>query len=70
MQHSYLGAIVAECQNIRHNFNSINFSHVRREANQAVHNLAKYAISISSDDVWTEETSSSSCGFRFDATLR
>jgi len=55
MHHSYLGAIVAECQNIRHNFNNISFSHVRREANQTAHYLAKYAISISSNDVWIEE---------------
>jgi len=30
MHHSYLGAIVVECQNIRHNFNNINISHVRK----------------------------------------
>jgi hypothetical protein len=40
------------------NFHNINFSHVRREANQAAHYLAKYALSISSDDVWIEETPS------------
>jgi hypothetical protein len=39
MHHSYLGAIAAENQNIQHNFNNINFSHVRRETNQVAHCL-------------------------------
>lgn len=55
MHHSSLGAIVPKCQNIRHNFNNINFSHVRREANQTAKCLTKCAISISSYDVWIEK---------------
>jgi len=43
---------------IQHNFNSINFSHVRREANQVAHYLVKYAIFISFDVVLIEETPS------------
>jgi len=57
IQNSFLGEIVTECRNIRHNFNSITFSHVGREANQIFHYLAKYAISICSHVVWIiEET--------------
>jgi len=65
MHHSYLGAIVAECQNIRHNFNNI-CSHVRREDNQTTHYLTKYAISISFDDDWIKETLCINANVAFD----
>jgi len=47
-QYTYLGTIAMECTQLCSSFNNINFSHVRRQANQAAQYLAKFAISITS----------------------
>ncbi|CAJ2670331.1 unnamed protein product [Trifolium pratense] len=66
MQHNYLGTIALECSNLISRFNNIVIAHVRREANQAAHYLAKFAIffiykakfaiSNLSNFIWIEET--------------
>jgi len=52
---NYVGSIIRDCISLKGNFCSSNFLHVRREANQAAHYLAKYALK-NLDCVWIEET--------------
>ena len=53
-----MGSIVNECKQTSSYFNHVIFAHIRREANQAAHYLAKLAIEISSDFMWIEEAPS------------
>ena len=52
---NYVGSIVRDCISFKGSFCSLNFLHVRREANQTAHYLAKYALK-SLDCIWVEET--------------
>jgi hypothetical protein len=52
---NYVGSIIQDCISIKGSFRSLNFLHVRREANQAAHYLAKYALK-NLDCIWIEET--------------
>ena len=52
---NYVGSIIRDCFSLKGSFRSLNFLHVRREANQAAHYLAKYALK-NSDCIWIEET--------------
>jgi len=51
---SYMGTIVDDCRLLACHFQNLQFTHIRREANQAVHYLAKYASSHH-EDVWIED---------------
>jgi hypothetical protein len=51
---NYVGSIIRDCISFKGVFRSLNFLHVRREANQAAHYLAKYAIK-NLDCIWIEE---------------
>ena len=53
---NYVGSIIRDCINFKGSFRSLNFSHVRREANQSGHYLAKYALK-NLDCIWIEEIS-------------
>jgi len=55
-QSSYFGSIVEDCKSFFSSFYYLELVHVRREANQAAHYLAKFAISSLTDFVWIEET--------------
>jgi ribonuclease HI len=52
---NYVGSIIRDCISFKGSFRSLNFSHIRREANQSAHYLAKYALK-NLDCVWIEET--------------
>ena len=54
---NYVGSIIRDCISFKGNFLSLNFLHVRREANQTAHYLAKYALK-NLDCMWIEETPS------------
>ena len=41
---NYVGSIIRDCISFKGSFRSLNFLYVRREANQATHYLAKYAL--------------------------
>jgi hypothetical protein len=41
---NYVGSIIRDCISFKGSFRSLNFSHIRREANQSAHYLAKYAL--------------------------
>ena len=51
----YVGSIIRDCISFKGSFRSLIFLHVRREANQAAHYLAKYALK-NLDCIWVEET--------------
>jgi len=52
---NYVDSIIQDCISFKDSFRSLNFLHVRREANQAAHYLAKYALK-NLDCIWVEET--------------
>ena len=52
---NYVDSIIRDCISFKGSFRSLNFLHVRREANQAAHYLAKYALK-NLDCIWIEET--------------
>ena len=52
---NYVGSIIRDCISFIGSFHSLNFLHVRREANQAAHYLAKYTLK-NLDCIWVEET--------------
>lgn len=52
---NYVGSIIRDCIGFKGSFRSLNFLHIRREANQAAHYLAKYALK-NLDCIWVEET--------------
>jgi hypothetical protein len=52
---NYVDFIIRDCISFKGSFRSLNFLHVRREANQAAHYLAKYALK-NLDCIWIEET--------------
>ena len=52
---NYVGSIIQDCISFKGSFRSLNFLHVRHEANQAAHYLAKYALK-NLDFIWVEET--------------
>jgi len=52
---NYVVSIIRDCISFKGSFRSLNFLHVRREANQAAHYLAKYALK-NLDCIWIEET--------------
>jgi len=54
---NYVDSIIRDCISFKGSFRSLNFLHVRREANQAAHYLAKYALK-NLDCIWVEETPS------------
>ena len=51
---NYVGSIIRDCISFKGSFHSLNFLHVRREANQTAHYLAKYALK-NLDCIWVEE---------------
>jgi hypothetical protein len=53
---TYVGSIIEDCINLSVCFRGLNFVHVRHEANQAAHYLAKHALH-NLDCIWIEETS-------------
>lgn len=55
-QLSYLGSIVEDCKRFVSSFQRLEFCHARREANQAAHYLAKFALLSCTDFIWIEET--------------
>jgi len=66
---NYVGSIIRDCISLKGSFRSLNFLHVRREANQAAHYLAKYALK-NLDCIWIEETPSCiSAALTFDLLL-
>jgi len=52
---NYVDSIIRDCISFKGSFRSLKFSHVRREANQSAHYLAKYALK-NLDCIWIEET--------------
>jgi len=52
---NYVGSIIRYCISFNGSFRSLNFLHIRREANQVAHYLAKYALK-NLDCIWIEET--------------
>jgi hypothetical protein len=56
-QRSYFSSISEDCKSFfsLSNFNYLDLVHVRREANQATHYLAKFAIYSLTDFLWMEE---------------
>ena len=49
-----MGIIVDDCRLLACHFQNLQFVHIRREANQAAHYLAKYASSHH-EDIWIED---------------
>ena len=52
---NYVDSIIRDCISFKGSFRSLNFLHVRREANQAAYYFAKYVLK-NSDCIWIEET--------------
>ena len=52
---NYVGSIIRDCISFKGSFRSLNFLHVRREANQAAHYLTKYDLK-NLDCIWFDET--------------
>jgi len=53
--HNYVGSIIRDCICFKGSFRSLNFLHVRREADQAAHYLTKHALK-NLYCIWIEET--------------
>ena len=51
---NYVDSIIRDCISFKGSFRSLNFLHVRREANQATHYLAKYVLNYL-DCIWIEK---------------
>ena len=52
---NYVGSITRDCISFKGSFCSLNFLHVRCEANQAAHYLTEYALK-NLDCIWIEQT--------------
>ena len=49
------GHLIQDVKSLRNSFNSLNFTHVRREGNNVAHALARWAIKKPNLTVWMED---------------
>ena len=49
------GHLIQDVKSLQNSFNSLNFTHVRREGNNVAHALARWAIKKPNLTVWMED---------------